>query len=72
MFNKLEVITIPTMVDYLRYGLNLNMITAIDFTNSNYDPKCEVSLHSISKDPNQQDDLQTMHNVSWIGFGKKR
>lgn len=72
MFNKLEVITIPTMVDYLRYGLNLNMITAIDFTNSNYDPKCKVSLHSISKDPNQQDDLQTMHNASWIGFGKKR
>ena len=35
MFNKLEVITIPTMVDYLRYGLNLNMITAIDFTNAN-------------------------------------
>lgn len=58
MFNKLEVIRIPTMVDYLRSGLNLNMITAIDFTNSNNDPKCEVSLHSISKDPNQQDDYQ--------------
>ena len=48
-FNSLEVVQIPTFADYLKSGLQLNMITAIDFTSSNGEPKYESSLHYISK-----------------------
>lgn len=35
----------PTFFDYLRGGLQLNLITAIDFTASNRDPRDPRSLH---------------------------
>lgn len=44
-FNNLSVVQVPTFVDYLRSGLQLNMITAIDFTASNRDPEDPRSLH---------------------------
>ncbi|KAK8893511.1 hypothetical protein M9Y10_021933 [Tritrichomonas musculus] len=43
------VIRKPTFYDYLRSGLQLNLITAIDFTASNRDPKDPRSLHYLSK-----------------------
>ncbi|EAY06576.1 Copine family protein [Trichomonas vaginalis G3] len=44
----------PTFVDYLRGGLQLNLITAIDFTASNGDPNNANSLHFINNQaPNQ-------------------
>lgn len=38
----------PNFVDYLRGGLELNMMIAIDFTASNGDPKTKTSLHHMS------------------------
>lgn len=42
-FNK------PTFVDYLRGGLELNMVIAIDFTGSNGTPTQPTSLHYMDK-----------------------
>lgn len=44
-FNSLNIVQVPTFVDYLCSGLQLNMITAIDFTASNRDPEDPRSLH---------------------------
>lgn len=46
-FVNLQVIRKPTFLDYLRSGLQLNLITAIDFTASNRDPRDPKSLHCI-------------------------
>ena len=44
----------PSFVDYLRGGLELNMIVAIDFTGSNGSPKHPSSLHYMNPTmPNQ-------------------
>lgn len=44
----------PTFIDYLRGGLQLNMMVAIDFTGSNGDPKHANSLHFMNPlAPNQ-------------------
>jgi hypothetical protein len=44
----------PTFVDYIRGGLQLNMIVAIDFTGSNGHPKYPNSLHYMNPTaPNQ-------------------
>lgn len=44
-FTKLEVIKIPTFQDYLKSGIKLKLITAIDFTSSNR------QLHNLLSDP---------------------
>ena len=44
----------PSFIDYLRGGLELNMIIAIDFTGSNGVPKFPSSLHYMNPAaPNQ-------------------
>lgn len=44
----------PTFVDYLRGGLQLNMMVAIDFTGSNGSPQYPSSLHYMNPNaPNQ-------------------
>jgi hypothetical protein len=49
-----NVIKKPTFVDYLRGGLQLNMMVAIDFTGSNGVPKFPNSLHFMNPQaPNQ-------------------
>jgi len=53
-FNRIELIQKPTFLDYLRSGLQLNLITAIDFTASNRDPRDPNSLHFLNPSyPNQ-------------------
>lgn len=47
-FKNLNVTQVPTFIDYLRSGLQLNMITAIDFTASNGNPTTPNSLHFIT------------------------
>jgi hypothetical protein len=47
-FSRLELIRTPTFYDYLRGGLQLNLITAIDFTGSNGNVASPTSLHHIS------------------------
>jgi len=50
-FPMLQLVRKPTFFDYLRSGLQLNLITAIDFTASNRNPTDPRSLHYIV--PNQ-------------------
>lgn len=47
----------PSFVDYLRSGLQLNLIVAIDFTGSNGSPTANTSLHYIN--PNSLNHYQT-------------
>ena len=49
--NQIDIVQKPTFVDYLRSGLQLNLVTAIDFTASNRDPRDPQSLHHLN--PNQ-------------------
>jgi hypothetical protein len=52
--SSFQVIQRPTFVDYLRGGLQLNMMVAIDFTGSNGSPKSPASLHYMNPNaPNQ-------------------
>ncbi|OHT07237.1 Copine family protein [Tritrichomonas foetus] len=49
-FYSLNVEKKPTFYDYLQSGLQLNLITAIDFTASNGDPSIPSSLHYLCED----------------------
>jgi hypothetical protein len=52
--NSFQIIKRPTFVDYLKGGLQLNMMVAIDFTGSNGHPKYPNSLHYMNPNaPNQ-------------------
>lgn len=64
-FNELEVVHVPTFADYLRNGLQLKMITAIDFTSSNGYPEEKSSRHYFSENPNILNDYQ--HTISSVG-----
>lgn len=46
-FSSMKIVKIPTFSDYLKNGVKLNMITAIDFTNSNN------SHQFVSNKPNE-------------------
>ncbi|EAX98720.1 Copine family protein [Trichomonas vaginalis G3] len=53
-FVTLQIGHRPTFLDYIRSGLQLNLITAIDYTASNGDPRTPNSLHYINPSmPNQ-------------------
>jgi hypothetical protein len=52
-FSSIQITQKPTFLDYLRGGIQLNMITAIDFTASNRDIRDPRSLHFLSQQPNQ-------------------
>lgn len=55
----------PSFVDYLRSGLQLNLIVAIDFTGSNGSPTAPTSLHYINSNSlNQyQTALKSIGNI---------
>mmetsp|Transcript_20673 Transcript_20673/g.18086 ORF Transcript_20673/g.18086 Transcript_20673/m.18086 type:complete len:85 (+) Transcript_20673:819-1073(+) len=44
-----------TFLEYLRGGVRLNVIVAIDFTKSNGDPKSDKSLHAFKADGSLND-----------------
>lgn len=46
-FFKVNTFSAPTFVDYLKAGIHLNLITAIDFTSSNRPPTDPTSLHFL-------------------------
>jgi len=61
-FNR---VTRPSFIDYLRGGLQLNMVVAVDFTASNGVPKDPASLHFIH--PAKPNQYQTaIHAISQI------
>jgi len=52
--NQIGIVQKPTFCDYLRSGIQLNLITAVDFTASNRDPSDPRSLHFLNPNsPNQ-------------------
>lgn len=56
ILERFRSFTRPTFIDYLRGGLELNMIIAIDFTASNGSPAQSTSLHYMN--PNQPNQYQ--------------
>lgn len=55
--NRIEILDLQiihkySMADYIRGGSQLGLVTCIDFTASNGDPKDSYSLHYIG-DPNK-------------------
>jgi len=53
-FRQFNFSQIPSFVDYIRGGCDMNMVVAIDFTASNGMPSNEHSLHHVNPDrPNQ-------------------
>mmetsp|Transcript_28114 Transcript_28114/g.24848 ORF Transcript_28114/g.24848 Transcript_28114/m.24848 type:complete len:96 (+) Transcript_28114:781-1068(+) len=45
---KCDVIAKPGFLEYIRGGIELNAVVAVDLTGSNGDPRSPDSLHSIS------------------------
>ena len=51
---QFRVNTVPTFLDYLRGGMQMNLMVSIDFTGSNGDPAQPTSLHYMNPvQPNQ-------------------
>lgn len=50
VLSKHDVVQVPTFLDYIRGGCEINMVCAIDFTASNGDPRVPASLHALSPD----------------------
>lgn len=48
-----KMVATPTFLDYLRGGLQLNLVVGIDFTGSNGLATSAKSLHYIAKPPTQ-------------------
>ena len=61
----LEMTEVPSFLDYLRGGCELNLVVAIDYSASNGDPQYPFSLHSIvSEEPNEYTKaIQAIGNV---------
>lgn len=47
IIDSLELRREPTFLEYLKGGLQLNLIVAVDFTGSNGDPQTPTSLHAM-------------------------
>jgi len=54
---KASLISLPTLFDYIagKYGTQMYLVVAIDFTESNGDPKTPSSLHYIGDENNEND-----------------
>ncbi|KAH0785593.1 Copine family protein [Histomonas meleagridis] len=65
-FNNLQLIHKPTFWDYMRSGLQLNMITAIDYTASNRDPRDPRSLHFLHNDGMMNQYETCIYNVGSV------
>jgi hypothetical protein len=48
---KLDILAVPSFLEYLKGGLQMNLMVAVDFTGSNGDPSRPNSLHFM--DPNR-------------------
>ena len=50
---KATLVTIPSFLDYINAGLDMNLICGVDFTGSNGNPEYSSSLHYINNSQNQ-------------------
>ena len=63
--HDVAIVRIPTLLDYIRGGLQLNLVAAVDFTGSNGDPRQPSSLHYLhGASPNEY--LQALQAVGEI------
>ena len=62
--SKASLITIPSFLDYINAGLDMNLVVGVDFTGSNGNPNYPNSLHYIHGDSNQY--LSAIYEVSKI------
>lgn len=53
MLQNVRFEVIPNFIDYLKSGLEINMVAAIDFTGSNGIPSSPTSLHCFKNQPTQ-------------------
>ena len=81
-FTKIEINPVHTFVDYLKGGLDIQLIVAIDFTSSNGKPANPKSLHYIGSPDNEYvEAIKSVGNVLMpydtgqkipaLGFGAK-
>jgi hypothetical protein len=63
MLEQFQLVTVPTFMDFLRGGLQLNLIVAIDFTGSNGIPSSPSSLHYLN--PTKPNEYQLALNGIW-------
>lgn len=59
-----NVTTIPSFLDYINAGLDMNLLIGVDFTASNGNPQYQNSLHYIGSTGNQY--LNAIDEVSRI------
>lgn len=82
LLQNFKVVSTPNFIDYLKSGLQLNLVTAIDFTGSNGIPTSPNSLHYISNQPTQYqlvlksiwdiiENYDTDKKIPAFGFGAK-
>jgi len=67
-YGSLEVVDFnfrekPSFLEYLRRGVQLNVVTAIDFTSSNGNPKSMTSLHAINHPDSLNDYQKAIYGV---------
>jgi Ca2+-dependent lipid-binding protein len=48
MVNSIQYVKVPSFLDYLKGGMQLNVVASIDFTGSNGDPRSPSSLHYVN------------------------
>ena len=81
-FTNVEIIPVHTFVDYLKGGLDIQLIVAIDFTGSNGNPADPKSLHYIGSPDNEYVEAiksvgnilipyDTDQKIPALGFGAK-
>ena len=65
-FDTARILKTYPFVDFLRGGLEINFMTAIDFTGSNGDPQYESSLHYINPDGSDNAYMKAIRSVGSI------
>ena len=66
IFESAKLIKVPTFIEFLCGGLEINLMVAIDFTGSNGDPKTPSSLHYINPDGSDNSYMKAIRSVGSI------
>ena len=66
VFETVKLIKVPTFIEFLRGGLEVSLMVAIDFTGSNGNPKSKSSLHYIHSDGGGNAYMKAIRSVGSI------
>jgi len=64
--SQFSIVEKPEFLDYLRGGVQLNVVLAVDFTGSNGDPSFPTSLHALKYDNTLNEYQKAIHGVCGI------